>query len=263
MSRSSEDSIKHITQKENKNAYFHFNSHFDKTASTCPAGFPTGQGYGGSRPSGSLWQPKKLEMSVCLRCVNYVILYIWPWVDILRKNDSSTLWCISREYPVQCKRTVGWPCFYYTTERYFSDYISTGVVANIPATSLLISKEIYALSGKKYVLSQVKVKVAQSCPTLCDPHGLQSMEFSSPEYQNTGVGSHSLLQGIFPNQGLNPGLPHCRWVLYQLSHQGIPRILDWVACPFSSGYSRLRNRTGVSCTADGFLTSWATREAPK
>lgn len=67
---------------------------FDKTASTCPAGFPTGQGYGGSRPSGSLWQPEKLEMSVCLRCINYVILYIWPWVDILRKNDSSTLWCI-------------------------------------------------------------------------------------------------------------------------------------------------------------------------
>ena len=40
--------------------------------------------------------------------------------------------------------------------------------------------------------------------------------------KNTGVGSRSLLQGIFPTQGLNPGLPYCRWILYQLSHQGSP-----------------------------------------
>ena len=38
--------------------------------------------------------------------------------------------------------------------------------------------------------------------------------------QNTGVGSCSLLQGTFPTQGLNPGLPHCRQILYQLSHSG-------------------------------------------
>ena len=37
--------------------------------------------------------------------------------------------------------------------------------------------------------------------------------------QNTGVGSLSLLQGIFPTQGSNPGLPHCRQILYQLSHE--------------------------------------------
>ena len=43
--------------------------------------------------------------------------------------------------------------------------------------------------------------------------------------KNTGVGSFSLLQGIFPTQGLNPGLPHCRQILYQLSHKGSPRIL--------------------------------------
>ena len=41
--------------------------------------------------------------------------------------------------------------------------------------------------------------------------------------QNTGVGSHSLLQGIFPTQGLNPGLPHRRQILYQLSHRGSPQ----------------------------------------
>ena len=50
------------------------------------------------------------------------------------------------------------------------------------------------------------------------PHGLQS-PWNSPG-QNTGVGSYSLLQGIFPTQGSNPGLPHCRQILYHLSHQG-------------------------------------------
>ena len=77
--------------------------------------------------------------------------------------------------------------------------------------------------------------------------------------QNPGVGSHSLLQGIFPTQGSNPGLPHCRQILYQLSHKRSPRILEWVAYPFSSRSSRNRNRTRVSCIAGGFFTNWATR----
>ena len=58
------------------------------------------------------------------------------------------------------------------------------------------------------------------------PHGLYS-PWNSPG-QNTGVGNHFLLQGIFPTQGSNPGLPHCRQILYQLSHKGNPRILEWV-----------------------------------
>ena len=71
---------------------------------------------------------------------------------------------------------------------------------------------------------KVKVKVA---------HG----EFQSPWHspcQNTGVGSLPLLHRIFPTQGLNPGLPHCKWVLYQLSHKGSPSILERIAYPFSS-----------------------------
>ena len=88
---------------------------------------------------------------------------------------------------------------------------------------------------------------SQSCLTLCDP-------WNSPG-QNTGVSSHSLLQGIFPTQRSNPGLPHCRQILYQLGHKGSPRILEWVACPFSSGSSRPRNRTRVSCIEGGFCTS--------
>ena len=79
--------------------------------------------------------------------------------------------------------------------------------------------------------------------------------------QNTGVGSLSLLQGIFPSQGSNPSLPHCRQILYELSRQGNPRILEWVAYPFFSGSSWPRNQTGVSCTASRFFTYWVIREA--
>ena len=52
------------------------------------------------------------------------------------------------------------------------------------------------------------------------------------------MGGHILLQGIFPTQGSNPGLLHCRRILYHLSHQGRPRTLEWVAYPFSRGSSQ-------------------------
>ena len=87
------------------------------------------------------------------------------------------------------------------------------------------------------------------------PHGLYS-PWNSPG-QNTGVGSLSLLQGIFSSQGLNPGVPHCRLILYELRHKGSPRILEWVAYPFSSGSAWPR----VSCIAGRFFTNWAMREA--
>ena len=82
---------------------------------------------------------------------------------------------------------------------------------------VLNSRIIFKVNFK--VNFKVKVKVTQSCPTL-RPHGLYS-PWNSPG-QNTGVGSLSLLQGIFPTQGSNPGLPHCRWMLYQPSHKGSP-----------------------------------------
>ena len=130
-----------------------------------------------------------------------------------------------------------------------------------------------------YTLSEMKV--AQSCPTLWDPmnykvHGilqarilewvafpfsrglpnpgikrrlptLQADSFPAEPQgkpKNTGLGSLSLLQGIFPTQGSNPDLPHCRQSLSQLSHKGSPRILEWVAYLFSSGSSQPRNWTG-------------------
>ena len=66
--------------------------------------------------------------------------------------------------------------------------------------------------------------------------------------KNTGVGCHALCQGILPAQGLNPGLPHCRQILYPLSHRGGPGILEWVAYPFSRGSSAQEsNRSLLHC----------------
>ena len=67
--------------------------------------------------------------------------------------------------------------------------------------------------------------VAQLCLTFCNP-----MDCSPPGSPvcgdspgtNTGVSCHVLLHGIFPTQESNPGLQHCRWILYCLSHQGSP-----------------------------------------
>ena len=99
--------------------------------------------------------------------------------------------------------------------------------------------------------SESRSVVSDSLP----PHGLNSPG------QNTGVDSLFLLQGIFPTRGSNPGLPHCSRILYQLSHKGSPRILEWVAYPFSSRSSWLKNQTKVSCTAERFFTNCAIREA--
>ena len=105
--------------------------------------------------------------------------------------------------------------------------------------------------------SLCEVKVAQSCLTLW-PHWLGPARLLCPwnsPCKNTGVGSCSLLQGIFSTQGSNPGLPHCSQILYYLSHQGSPRIVY----PFSRGSSWPRNQIGVSCIAGSCFIGWATR----
>ena len=75
-------------------------------------------------------------------------------------------------------------------------------------------------------------------PTFCDPMDYippsSSVHGDSPG-KNTGVGCHALHQGIFPTQGSNSGLLQYKWILYHRSHQGSPRILECVACPFSRG----------------------------
>ena len=111
----------------------------------------------------------------------------------------------------------------------------------------------YSIACNSNLVMKVKVKVAQSCPTLCNTmdctvHGIlwaRILEWVA----------NSLLLGIFPTEGLNQDLPYCKQILYQLSYQGSPRILEWVflwsAYPFSRGFSQPRKIIGVSCIAGG------------
>ena len=114
-----------------------------------------------------------------------------------------------------------------------------------------------SISYQWYVCTVLSL-VTQSRWTLCYP-----ANYSPPgssvrgilQGRTLGVGCHARLQGIFPIQGSNPGLLHCRWIPYHLSHQGSPRILEWVAYPFSRESSQPRNRTRVSSLAGRVFTS--------
>ena len=96
------------------------------------------------------------------------------------------------------------------------------------------AKKFLHSEGKGH-LPTVQCLVAQSCPTLCDPMNCSppgSSGHGDSPGKNFGVGCHALLQGIFPKQGWNPGLPHCRQILYQRSHQG-SLSFDWFDLQFS------------------------------
>ena len=73
--------------------------------------------------------------------------------------------------------------------------------------------------------------IAQSCPTVCNPTDCSppgsSVHGDSPG-KNIGVGCQAFLQGIFPTQGLNPGLPHCRQIFYHLSHQEAQVFYEYI-----------------------------------
>ena len=117
-------------------------------------------------------------------------------------------------------------------------------------SSCLIASNILLFSCLKYESE------SESSSVLSDslwPQDYTSMKFSR---QDTRVSSLSLLQEIFPTQVSNPGLPHCRLILYQLSHKGSPRILEWAPYPFSRGSSQHRNRTRVSYITDGLFPNW-------
>ena len=109
---------------------------------------------------------------------------------------------------------------------------------------------LYHWSHLESLGTLMKVKVIQLCLTLCDPHGLYS-PWNTP-CQNTGVGSCSLLQGIFPIQESNPGLLHRRWILHQLSHQGT-LIGTTKNKPFT--------KTLLSLTKDQEVDSWWRQKA--
>ena len=105
-------------------------------------------------------------------------------------------------------------------------------------------------------LGRPQVSSESDSHSVVRPHGLYS-PWNSPG-QNTGVGSLSLLQGIFPTQDRTQVSCIVARFFYQLSHKGHPRILEWVAYPFSRGSSQPRNQTRVSCIAGGFFTFFFT-----
>ena len=83
------------------------------------------------------------------------------------------------------------------------------------------------LVSQTHLFSALLKSIIKSCPTLCNPttaacRAPLSMGFSRQEYWS---GCHALLQGIFLTLGSNPGLLHCRWILYHLSHQGTLYLL--------------------------------------
>ena len=107
---------------------------------------------------------------------------------------------------------------------------------NTMAKTRDLFKEIGDIKGTFHISQSESHSVMSNS---LQPHGLYS-PWNSPG-QNTVMGSLSLLQRIFPTQESNPGLLHCRWILYQLIPKGSPRILEWVAYPFSRRSSQLRN----------------------
>ena len=90
---------------------------------------------------------------------------------------------------------------------------------------------------KSFIFFFITVKISRDITLPTKVWIVKAMIFPVVMYgcergQNTRVGSLSLLQGTVPTQGSNPRLSHCRRILYQLSHKGSPRILEWVVCPF-------------------------------
>ena len=114
--------------------------------------------------------------------------------------------------------------------------------------------------------------VDQLCLTLCSPMDCSqpgSSVYGDSPCKNTGVGCHALLQGISPAQGLNPGLPHCRQILYHLSHQESP-IKPWDSPGKNTGMDSHflvwgiflpSGRILVSYIASRFFTTVQPREA--
>ena len=110
------------------------------------------------------------------------------------KKKGYCVWLSSSPFPLQ------WPR---------RPHVPAGTVTRVELPSVSVLETL-----------KWKWKVAQSCLTLCDPMDCSPPGPWNSSGQNTRAGRRSLLQGIFPIQGSNPGLPHCGRSLVHLSHQG-------------------------------------------
>ena len=104
-------------------------------------------------------------------------------------------------------------------------------------------------SSRCHLNATVLCLVTQSCTTLCNPMDCtlpsSSVHGDSPG-KNIRLVCHALLQGIFPIQGSNPGLPHCRWILYHLSYQGSVTWMQLYATVFFLSQKRNTQLTQVN-----------------
>ena len=147
----------------------------------------------------------------------------------------------------QSQTQLRWLSTHYYLIKYTSKWEVSPKINNFGMKKVSVPQE-HIITINTYILNE-KVKSKLS-PNLCNPTVYSP--WNSPG-QNTGVGSLCLLQRIFPTQGSDPGLPHCKRVLYQLSHKGRPRILVWVAYPLASRSSWPRNQTRVSFIVGRYL----------
>ena len=145
----------------------------------------------------------------CLRIGTEQVPTNWWWCSVTQS-------CLTLCSPVDCS-TSGFPVLHYLPELVGDMNLMLRFVpieSMMPANRVILCCPLLPLSVGHSVMSDS-----------LQPHGLQPTRLLHPwdsPGKNTGVGCHFLLQGIFPTQGLNPGLLYCRQILYQLSYQGSP-----------------------------------------
>ena len=145
----------------------------------------------------------------------------WCEVPSVMSDSLDLLWTVARQVP---------PSMGFSRQEYWK-WLSCPPPEDLPDPGIEpVSLMSSALGGGFFTTSTAwerkgESEVAQLCLTLCDPMNcspLGSSAHGDSPGKKTGVGCHFLLWGIFPTQGLNPGLPNCRQMLYLLSHQGSP-----------------------------------------
>ena len=146
-----------------------------------------------------------------------------PWPGIEPGPPASVVWCLSHWTTKEIPELLEYVhlCLSSHLETFLAN-----ILCHCPCLFLL---------GSNYTVC-VCMGVTLVMANSLQPHGLEPARPLCPwdfPSENTGVGCHSLLQGIFPTQGLNPGFPHCRQTPYHLSHQGSPLIMltEYISVP--------------------------------
>ena len=144
-----------------------------------------------------------------------------PWTEEPGELQSMGSQRVGHDWVTEHAQSYICVCVYTDTCIHHSGWhLKLGTLASGTTPCHLASLISFSISSAQNTMI-VKVEVTQSCPTLCDPM----------DYRDRGILQARILEcvaisfsrGIFPTQDSNPGLLHCRWILYQLSHKGSPR----------------------------------------